>query len=567
MARNDTVFNGFLSSLIQDIKSYSGTDPLLPWLRGIKKMKETMPSDILKEKLPRFLQKCTRTFESDRRYRNDIRYLRVWLQLMDFVDDPRALLRTMEENHIGVTRSLFYQAYALYYEKIKKFEDAEKMYHLGVRNLAEPADELHKSYEQFLHRMERHKKKRIQQQERRTSRKPLSSRSIPLHCNEAEENLENISRATKSQHEGSSSETLPHETNVVMKKILKESSKNVKPLVEPNNIKEHGGGTGSISEQQVILKREFDEPRKFRGEDTMVARFIDTAIVGKPEIEDACHHGLVDPTINMKEAMNAINNMFREPLDTAPIGRKSHRNQKKEDRSFDNGFNVFIDENLDSRSGSLEREEEKCVSQNCEPHQEPFKIFVDDEESYEIEDRNDEEENLEEEEDRNLAQGSSSSRRHLNGFVFPSPRDLPSESSDDLDAESSPPVKLREDTVVHRFVGSTILDEPEVENVCHHGLVDPTINLKEAMNDINNMFGKPIDFVRTKRPKKQDKAPVRNQDPGGFSILPDDDLETQRQAPRKSSSKSSDSDLFETTVFTKEAMDDINKMFGMPLDF
>lgn len=51
---------------------------------------------------------------------------------MDFVDDPKALLRNMEVNHIGTKRSLFYQAYALYYEKIKKFEEAEKMYHLGV---------------------------------------------------------------------------------------------------------------------------------------------------------------------------------------------------------------------------------------------------------------------------------------------------------------------------------------------------------------------------------------------------------------------------------------------------
>lgn len=52
---------------------------------------------------------------------------------MDFVDDPRALLRTLEVNRIGTKRSLFYLAYALYYEKIKKFEEAEKMYHLGVQ--------------------------------------------------------------------------------------------------------------------------------------------------------------------------------------------------------------------------------------------------------------------------------------------------------------------------------------------------------------------------------------------------------------------------------------------------
>lgn len=45
-------------------------------------MKESLPSQLLNEKLPRFLQKCVQTFESDRRYRNDLRYIRVWLQLV-----------------------------------------------------------------------------------------------------------------------------------------------------------------------------------------------------------------------------------------------------------------------------------------------------------------------------------------------------------------------------------------------------------------------------------------------------------------------------------------------------
>lgn len=52
---------------------------------------------------------------------------------MDYVDDPRGLLRSMEVNRIGRKHSLFYQAYALCYEKMKKFEEAEQMYHLGVQ--------------------------------------------------------------------------------------------------------------------------------------------------------------------------------------------------------------------------------------------------------------------------------------------------------------------------------------------------------------------------------------------------------------------------------------------------
>ena len=91
------------------------------------------------------------------------------------------------------------------------------------------------------------------------------------------------------------------------------------------------------------------------------------------------------------------------------------------------------------------------------------------------------------------------------------------------------------------------------------------------MDDINNMFGQPIDFVRKKRAKKQEKAPVMQPDLGGFSILPDDDFDHKTSPPPPPppprSSGVRDTDLFEPTVFTKEAMDDINKMFGMPLDF
>ena len=113
---------------------------------------------------------------------------------------------------------------------------------------------------------------------------------------------------------------------------------------------------------------------------------------------------------------------------------------------------------------------------------------------------------------------------------------------------------------------------PRRENVCHHGLVDPTINLKEAMDDINNMFGKPIDFVRRRTTTKQEKAhqSIRGNDIGGFSILADDELQEQEvppPPPPKLLGKSKESDLFEPTILTKEAIDDINKMFNMPLDF
>ncbi|XP_057981537.1 uncharacterized protein LOC131166915 [Malania oleifera] len=614
-----TLHNDLFSSLISDIKTYTGTDPLLPWLRGIRKLRECLPPRFLKEKLPRFLQKCAQTFEADRRYRNDLRYLRVWIQLMDFVDDPITLLRTMEMNRIGMKRSLFYQAYALYYEKIKKFKEAEKMYHLGVQNLAEPANELQKSYEQFLHRMERLKNKRIQRQEGGIAKRHLSRSTSLQNHDQNKENNDNTCRLGCRPVETFAEETvldkLPNHESAETE-VLENSSDNVVPMKDSNNfgasanfsnfetankpsMKRETGGNGPNFhvKQRYDTGTRLDEPSSFCKDDSVVVKFVDTAIVGKSEAEDACHHGLVDPTINMKEAMNAINSMFREPLEPALVVRRSHRSQPKENHCLKNEFVVFVDEEVDKGAGtSVQEEEKRClVPQHnrieiCHPHKEPFEIFIDNEGSNEVADINDKKDDLEHCEVQNLT-GSASSASCINAFVFPTPKDHSPKFSDDSDAESPPRGQLGENTVVCKFVGSTISDEPMVENACHHGLIDPTVNLKEAMDDINNMFGKPIDFVRTTRLRKKDKAPDRKADFGGFSILPDDDLEQivapnvntdcrgfsilpdddlkcqQSQPLASSSHKLKELDLFEPTIFTKDAMDDINEMFRMPLDF
>jgi hypothetical protein len=56
----------------------------------MRKMERALPPPTLREKLPRFLQKCAQEFQGDLRYRDDPRYLRVWFQL---VTDLSRLLR------------------------------------------------------------------------------------------------------------------------------------------------------------------------------------------------------------------------------------------------------------------------------------------------------------------------------------------------------------------------------------------------------------------------------------------------------------------------------------------
>ncbi|CAI9772214.1 unnamed protein product [Fraxinus pennsylvanica] len=622
---SNTLFNNLFSSIIADIKSYNGNDPLLPWIRGIKKMKDSVPPQLLKEKLPRFLQKCAENFQTDRRYSNDLRYLRVWLQLMDFVDDPKAVLRTMEMNRIGMRKSLFYQAYALYYEKTKKFDAAEKIYHLGVQNLADPADELQKAYEQFLHRMKRHRNKRIQGGK--------ANMCIPKNDEVKEKN--ESACGTDEQTAGAwlgecSLEMQPQAVNTENMINQSQISENEMPIEEANhkNIAAKSGNIELLKNRQlknVVVsdcggksyleknKVEHDRTRKFGSEDTVVAKFVDTAIVGQSNAEDSRHHGLVEPTINTKEAMKAINGMFQEPLEPSIACRRSDRSQPKTDEIFKNGIKVYAENSLETETVSCQQKLTKDSlkppprSDSNQPVHEPFQIYIDDEESHEEIQLSHEEIQLE---------ISSEGVRHGNDIPFPIPKDL-SESSKDLNPRRRPQAGQREDTVVFRFVGSTISDEPEVENVCHHGLVEPTINLKQAMTDINSMFGKPIEFARKSRTKKQDRiTDVKNSSDGflilpddeldndnamndvnnmfqkpiefsrksrpnnhddvpnhvkmtscsGFLILPDEELDNEQGSSLSSLSSRNEHDLFEQTLCTKEAMAEISKMFAMPMD-
>ncbi|URE03657.1 hypothetical protein MUK42_05379 [Musa troglodytarum] len=558
------------SSLVSDIKNYHGRDPLRPWLHGIRRMKESLPPRMLKEKLPRFLQKCAQTFESDRRYRNDARYLRVWIELMDFIDDAKVLLRKMEKNGIGLKRAMFYLAYALYYEKQKKFTEAEKMYHVGVQNLAEPAGELQKSYEQFLRRMELYKKRKAK--EVVSNKRCLTSKGT------------HMSKASITDQEGitEKKERVDDKVQIVDAEDTSHKPHHIEGSSKPRCKIQGSAALGRSSKHRDYPDVDWEKQIPHDTNDTVVVKFVDSAIVGRSEAEDACHHGLVDPTINMKEAMNAIGSMFREPIEPEIMVKR--RSSKPKAIPQTNGFEVFIDDDFGDgpNFGSCPTRNEQCgvsdlpnlqsnkhgealfsealENQRKTEVQKPFlgefKILADDDEVDEVNDR----------------QIEVAKPPIPNAPICRKQHD-PASSSYGNSKMIIP--GLHEETIVRRFVGSTVLGEPKVENACHHGLVDPTINLKEAMDDINSMFGKPLDFFNGDKPKKKPGFMCSDKKPAcdgfavsceGFSILADDAMEDpENNAPPENFGENGD--LFEPTIFTKEAMAEINEMFGKPLDF
>ncbi|XP_044946309.1 probable inactive serine/threonine-protein kinase bub1 [Hordeum vulgare subsp. vulgare] len=601
-----------LSSVIGDIRCYSGSDPLRPWLRGIRRLEGALPPATLREKLPRFLQKCAQEFQDEPRYRDDPRYLRVWIQMMDYVKDAKPLLKKLERNRIGLKRAAFYMAYAIYYEKRRRFQDAEQMYRMGIQNLAEPIEELHKSHDQFIYRMELYQKKK--------DKEGMPSRVKPLpRC--------------ANQVDGQSRNYAELKSNPVQK--LGSSSSSSSCRYPPLGHAKDGVLSRGTSGDNKNLSR-------CNSDDTVVVRFVGSALVGKSETEDACHHGLVEPTINLKEAMDDINSMFLEPVEPETMLKKRSKRDRPKFNQQASALHIFVDEEqLDSNDANiLHGKNTKSVHPNFGQQTSAFEIFVDEDcpngtNQNEGQNKKRNKENNQQTSgfeifvDENEPKGNDQNDMcHKNTRCPPRPlRDsarqqgtgdfqkpfvggfailaddedeqcannydgvrinsrsmhphnkltmLHSEQADKetrhVKGENPFIFGLREDTIVRRFVGSAVVDEPKVENACHHGLVDPTINLKEAMSDINNMFGKPLNFQDGKKlNRKTNAVSERKAAPvSGFSILADDDISKDPAAKDKPSNSckfGSESGLFEPTITTRDVMSEINDMFGMSLDF
>eukprot|EP00890_Picochlorum_soloecismus_P001373 jgi/Picsp_1/2236/NSC_05700-R1_protein len=153
---------------IQDIQDYCGEDPLDPWLQYIKWTKETFSAGGHKSELLPLLERCTREFHQDARYKNDIRYLRVWIQYADCLPDPSDIFAFLRDREIGQMHALFYIAYATFSELKGNYSDADSAYQKGIDKGAAPAERLEQKFKEFQHRMVRRIQRKASEQSHRS---------------------------------------------------------------------------------------------------------------------------------------------------------------------------------------------------------------------------------------------------------------------------------------------------------------------------------------------------------------------------------------------------------------
>ncbi|KAG0465934.1 hypothetical protein HPP92_020098 [Vanilla planifolia] len=138
--------------MIEAIDKYTGEDPLQPWIECIKWVQESFPSGGDSSGLVIIYEQCVRTFWNDKRYKDDKRYLKVWLEYAENCVDAEVIYKFLQVNQIGQSYSAFYVAYALHMQSKNKLQIADELFNLGIARSAEPLQVLETAYRKFLGR-------------------------------------------------------------------------------------------------------------------------------------------------------------------------------------------------------------------------------------------------------------------------------------------------------------------------------------------------------------------------------------------------------------------------------
>nr|AAM65748.1 unknown [Arabidopsis thaliana] len=137
-------------NLIEAIDEYEGDDPLSPWIECIKWVQEAFPPGGECSGLLVIYEQCVRKFWHSERYKDDLRYLKVWLEYAEHCADAEVIYKFLEVNEIGKTHAVYYIAYALHIEFKNKVKTANEIFNLGISRDAKPVEKLNDAYKKFM---------------------------------------------------------------------------------------------------------------------------------------------------------------------------------------------------------------------------------------------------------------------------------------------------------------------------------------------------------------------------------------------------------------------------------
>lgn len=130
-------------------------DPLDVYDRYVKWTLDTYPSAQATphSRLLPLLERATKAFQSSKDYRNDPRYLKIWMHYIRlFSDAPREIFVFLARHEIGASLALYYEEYAAWLENAGRWTQAEEIYKMGIEKGARPAERLMRKFGEFERR-------------------------------------------------------------------------------------------------------------------------------------------------------------------------------------------------------------------------------------------------------------------------------------------------------------------------------------------------------------------------------------------------------------------------------
>ncbi|EXB44632.1 Mitotic checkpoint serine/threonine-protein kinase [Morus notabilis] len=111
-------------------------DPLLPWLRSVNQALGNLNSGNDSESnLSKLLSDCIKMFKDNAQYRDDPRFLKIWLLHIGLCEDFGSIFNEMLESKICVRHSSLYVWYAAFLESKGKLYEAQMVYQMGILSL------------------------------------------------------------------------------------------------------------------------------------------------------------------------------------------------------------------------------------------------------------------------------------------------------------------------------------------------------------------------------------------------------------------------------------------------
>ncbi|KAL8679872.1 MAG: hypothetical protein Q9186_003892 [Xanthomendoza sp. 1 TL-2023] len=132
-------------------------DPLDIYDRYVKWTLNAYPSAQAtpESQLRPLLERATKAFQTVTHYKNDPRYLKLWLNYIRFFSDaPRETFAYLARHNIGEGLALFYEEFAAWLESAGRWTQAEEVYKLGIDREARPTERLVRKFGEFQHRFQ-----------------------------------------------------------------------------------------------------------------------------------------------------------------------------------------------------------------------------------------------------------------------------------------------------------------------------------------------------------------------------------------------------------------------------